>query len=117
MIAALAVKDAGKDPLILEKTDKVGGSIVTQVITAVMAQGLTGIHSQMPIPEGHVRAQLDAGSKFRLDLDATEGNATRAPLLHPEIFAALKDRGTALGEAKAAGRAAVAGAAAEPGGF
>ncbi len=30
------------------------------VITAVMAQGLTGIHSQLPIPEGHVRAQLDA---------------------------------------------------------
>lgn len=30
------------------------------VLTAVMAQGLTGIHSQMPIPEGHVRAQLDA---------------------------------------------------------
>lgn len=26
MIAAIAVKDAGKDPLILEKTDKVGGS-------------------------------------------------------------------------------------------
>lgn len=30
------------------------------VITAVMAQSLTGIHSQLPIPEGHVRAQLDA---------------------------------------------------------
>lgn len=29
-------------------------------ITAVMAQSLTGIHSQLPIPEGHVRAQLDA---------------------------------------------------------
>ncbi len=30
------------------------------VITAVMAQSLSGIHSQLPIPEGHVRAQLDA---------------------------------------------------------
>jgi pyruvate kinase len=36
------------------------------------------------------RAQLDAGSKFRLDLDMSEGNASRAPLPHPEIFAALK---------------------------
>lgn len=30
------------------------------VITAVMAQSLTGVHSQIPMPEGHVRAQLDA---------------------------------------------------------
>ncbi len=29
-------------------------------LTAVMAQSLTGIDSQMPITEGHVRAQLDA---------------------------------------------------------
>ncbi|MDQ0589245.1 pyruvate kinase [Variovorax paradoxus] len=36
------------------------------------------------------RAQLDAGSQFRLDMDATSGNARRAPLLHPEIFAALQ---------------------------
>ena len=26
MIAAIAVKDAGKEPVILEKTDRVGGS-------------------------------------------------------------------------------------------
>lgn len=36
------------------------------------------------------RAQLDAGSRFRLDMDPTSGNARRAPLLHPEIFAALQ---------------------------
>jgi len=36
------------------------------------------------------RAQLDAGSRFRLDMDAASGNARRAPLLHPEIFAALQ---------------------------
>lgn len=35
-------------------------------------------------------AQLAEGSRFRLDMDATPGNATRAPLLHPEIFAALE---------------------------
>lgn len=33
---------------------------------------------------------LQAGARFRLDLDATSGDATRAPLPHPEIFAALK---------------------------
>ena len=33
---------------------------------------------------------LEAGGAFRLDLDATPGGATRAPLPHPEIFAALK---------------------------
>jgi pyruvate kinase len=32
---------------------------------------------------------LQAGARFRLDLDATPGNAVRAPLPHPEIFAAL----------------------------
>jgi pyruvate kinase len=37
---------------------------------------------------GHT--SLDEGSGFRLDLNATPGNDTRAPLLHPEIFAALK---------------------------
>ena len=36
------------------------------------------------------RAQLDAGSRFRLDMDKASGNARRAPLLHPEIFAALQ---------------------------
>ncbi|WP_431132141.1 pyruvate kinase [Variovorax paradoxus] len=36
------------------------------------------------------RAQLDAGSHFRLDMDKASGNARRAPLLHPEIFAALE---------------------------
>ncbi|MBT9526739.1 MAG: pyruvate kinase [Rhizobacter sp.] len=33
---------------------------------------------------------LSAGAAFRLDLDTTPGDATRAPLPHPEIFAALK---------------------------
>lgn len=33
---------------------------------------------------------LESGAHFRLDLDATLGDATRAPLLHPEIFAALR---------------------------
>jgi pyruvate kinase len=33
---------------------------------------------------------LRAGDRFRLDLDAAAGDATRAPLPHPEIFAALK---------------------------
>jgi pyruvate kinase len=33
---------------------------------------------------------LQAGAAFRLDLNPTPGDATRAPLLHPEIFAALK---------------------------
>jgi pyruvate kinase len=37
------------------------------------------------------RAQLEAGARFRLDLDAkASGNARRAPLPHPEIFAALQ---------------------------
>lgn len=35
------------------------------------------------------KAPLVAGRPFRLDLDATPGDATRAPLLHPEVFAAL----------------------------
>jgi pyruvate kinase len=33
---------------------------------------------------------LQAGDRFRLDLDAAAGDAMRAPLPHPEIFAALK---------------------------
>lgn len=36
------------------------------------------------------RAQLDAGARFRLDMDRTPGDAHRAPLPHPEIFAALQ---------------------------
>ena len=36
------------------------------------------------------RAQLDAGARFRLDMDKAPGNASRAPLPHPEIFAALQ---------------------------
>jgi len=36
------------------------------------------------------RAQLDAGARFRLDMDRTSGGAHRAPLLHPEIFAAIQ---------------------------
>jgi len=34
--------------------------------------------------------ELKAGAAFRLDMDPTPGDATRAPLVHPEIFAALK---------------------------
>jgi pyruvate kinase len=34
--------------------------------------------------------QLEAGASFRLDLDPTPGDKNRAPLPHPEIFAALK---------------------------
>jgi pyruvate kinase len=36
------------------------------------------------------KAQLAAGARFRLDMDKTSGDATRAPLPHPEIFAALR---------------------------
>lgn len=36
------------------------------------------------------KAKLIAGQRFRLDLDATPGDTKRAPLLHPEIFAALE---------------------------
>ncbi|GLC93216.1 pyruvate kinase [Cupriavidus sp. TA19] len=35
-------------------------------------------------------ATLQTGAAFRLDLDPAPGDATRAPLPHPEIFAALK---------------------------
>jgi len=38
---------------------------------------------------------LKAGQSFRLDLDETPGNQKRAPLLHPEIFAAISP-GTSL---------------------
>jgi pyruvate kinase len=40
--------------------------------------------------------ELNAGQSFRLDLDPTPGNEARAPLLHPEIFAALKPGGNLL---------------------
>jgi pyruvate kinase len=43
----------------------------------------------------HGKVALKLGQKFRLDLDAAAGNATRAPLPHPEIFAVL-DRGTEI---------------------
>ncbi len=33
---------------------------------------------------------LESGAGFRLDLDSTPGSSARAPLPHPEIFAALK---------------------------
>jgi pyruvate kinase len=36
------------------------------------------------------RAKLEAGQTFRLDLDETLGDANRAELPHPEIFAALE---------------------------
>ena len=39
------------------------------------------------IAEGKI--QLATGARWRLDMDPTPGNATRAPLLHPEIFAAV----------------------------
>ena len=35
------------------------------------------------------RVEITAGAAFRVDLDPTEGDAGRAPLPHPEIFAAL----------------------------
>ena len=35
------------------------------------------------------RAQLAQGERFRLDLDPAPGDARRAPLPHPEIFAAI----------------------------
>lgn len=38
---------------------------------------------------------LEPGAGFRLDLDGAPGNAARAPLPHPEVFAAL-DRGQEL---------------------
>ncbi|HLY57680.1 MAG TPA: pyruvate kinase [Stellaceae bacterium] len=40
-------------------------------------------------------AQIRAGKRFRFDLDPAEGNADRATLPHPEIFAAI-DPGTEL---------------------
>ncbi|MBI3445220.1 MAG: pyruvate kinase [Magnetospirillum sp.] len=36
------------------------------------------------------RARLETGSNFRLDMDEALGTAQRAPLHHPEVFAALK---------------------------
>ncbi len=36
------------------------------------------------------KVKLVAGNNFRLDLDATPGDAKRAPLPHPEVFAALE---------------------------
>ncbi len=45
------------------------------------------------VKDGEV--QIKAGQRFRLDLDETTGDDRRAPLLHPEIFAALKP-GTSL---------------------
>lgn len=36
------------------------------------------------------RAQLEALARFRLDMDRASGNSRRAPLPHPEIFAALR---------------------------
>jgi pyruvate kinase len=41
------------------------------------------------------RVRLTAGNRFRLDLDPAPGDEGRAPLPHPEIFAAIKP-GTAL---------------------
>jgi pyruvate kinase len=36
------------------------------------------------------KVKLETGRSFRLDLDATPGDANRAPLPHPEIFAAIE---------------------------
>ena len=44
--------------------------------------------------EGSV--ELETGATFRLDLDNTAGDALRAPLPHPEIFAALSSGDTLL---------------------
>jgi pyruvate kinase len=41
------------------------------------------------------KIQLGVGDHWRLDMDATPGDASRAPLLHPEIFAAVQS-GTEL---------------------
>jgi pyruvate kinase len=41
------------------------------------------------------KVALKLGQQFRLDLDRAAGDATRAPLPHPEIFAVL-DRGTEI---------------------
>jgi pyruvate kinase len=35
------------------------------------------------------KIQLGVGDRWRLDMDVTPGDASRAPLLHPEIFAAV----------------------------
>ena len=43
----------------------------------------------------HGKVTLAAGQRFRLDLDKTPGDGARAPLPHPEIFAAI-ERGTDL---------------------
>jgi len=40
--------------------------------------------------------QLEAGKQFRLDLDPADGDARRANLPHPEIFAALEKGATLL---------------------
>ncbi|WP_366555320.1 pyruvate kinase [Aquibaculum sediminis] len=42
------------------------------------------------------KVTLEKGSHFRLDLDETPGTAARAPLPHPEIFAALQEGATIL---------------------
>jgi len=36
------------------------------------------------------RVRIESGTAFRLDMDPTLGTAERAPLLHPEVFAALQ---------------------------
>ena len=36
------------------------------------------------------RVEIATGARFRLDLDPTPGDEHRAPLLHPEIFAAIR---------------------------
>src|SRR5947207_6701887 len=36
------------------------------------------------------RAELAVGAHFRFDLDGTPGDAKRAPLPHPEVFAAIE---------------------------
>ena len=41
------------------------------------------------------KVEIATGARFRLDLDPTPGDEHRAPLLHPEIFAAIR-RGTEL---------------------
>ena len=44
------------------------------------------------------RTQLAVGAHFRLDLDDTPGDETRAPLPHPEVFRALEPGNDLLAE-------------------
>ena len=53
-----------------------------------MLTDLQGPRLRIGVFEGGV-VELQAGAKFRLDLDAAAGDRSRAPLPHPEVFAAI----------------------------